>query len=262
MINVNSVLTIHDQEIVPVRAIPFVTGGDMGPRCLASILADPEQNFLAYVLGPKNAITPMLPKHWRQYKAQLSSKGPNAPDLYTRTELVILPASTFVFWEDLWRTHEVNFLPPRELIAGLSDLEQSNCELEPNARIPKELVKLVFDDFEHLALTSQTSDAADTPPPITTSDIAHSFAGLGWRTAEEWMKPLADKPKWLATCIVIPGSRGGPERRWNPVLIGAALIQRGDANAKRVRAKFQTMSHLKPWLESWKDYEADNLEDV
>ena len=45
---VNVILTLNDQEIVPVRAIPFVTGGDMGPRCLASILSDPEQDFWAF----------------------------------------------------------------------------------------------------------------------------------------------------------------------------------------------------------------------
>lgn len=155
MINTPAILRLNDQEIVPVRAIPFVTGGDMGPRCLASMLSDPEQNFLAYVLGPHNVATPMLPKHWRQYVAQLSANGPGAPDLYTRAELEILPASTFVYWEGLWRAHESHFLPSRELIAGLSDLEQSNCELEPIARIPKELLELVFDDFGRLDHTAQ-----------------------------------------------------------------------------------------------------------
>jgi len=169
MIHLNAVLTINGKKVVPVRAIPFVTGGDMGPRCLASILADPEQHFLAYVLGPNNSVTPMLPKHWRQYVAQLSANGPGAPDLYTRTELEILPASTFVYWEGLWRTHENLFLPPRELIAELSDLEQSNYQLEPNARIPEELVELVLKDFGHLVHTEQlafdaTTGAATEPP--------------------------------------------------------------------------------------------------
>ena len=162
MIDTLAILRLNDQEIVPVRAIPFVTGGDMGPRCLASILADHEQHFLAYVLGPNNSVTPMLPKHWRHYVAQLSANGPGAPDLYTRTELEILPASTFVYWEGLWRTHENLFLPSRELIAGLSDLEQSNCELEPNPRVPKELLELVFGDFGRLDHTDQPSLNAPT----------------------------------------------------------------------------------------------------
>jgi hypothetical protein len=163
MINVNAVLTINGDAIVPVRAIPFVTGGDMGPRCLASILSDPEQNFLAYVLWPNNVVTPMLPKHWRQYKAQLSASSPDAPDLYTQTELAILPASTFVYWEGLWRTHEVNFLPPRELIAGLSDLEQRNYEGLPT-------------QHHHLARScfcSSVSGKGGVPPLPSSTKLSH-----------------------------------------------------------------------------------------
>lgn len=154
MIHLNAVLTINGDKVVPVRAIPFVTGGDMGPRCIASILADPEHNLLAQVLGPNNSVTPMLPKHWRQYVAQLSANGSSAPDSYTRTELEILPASTFVYWEGLWRTHEVNYLPPREQIAGLSEIEQSNCELEPIVRIPEALETLVFEGFPSIVIGS------------------------------------------------------------------------------------------------------------
>lgn len=155
MISTPAVLQLGDKEIVPVRAIPFVTGGDMGPRCLARVLADPEQNFLAYVLGPNNVVTPMLPKNWRQCVAQLSPNGPGTPDLYTRTELEILPASTFVYWEGLWRNHEANFLPPREDIASYSQGEQSNFWLEPNANIPKGLIDLVFDGFTQIDHTYQ-----------------------------------------------------------------------------------------------------------
>lgn len=101
--------------------------------------------------------------------------------------------------------------------------------------------------------------AAGGPRPLTTGDIAFSFDGLHW-TVEKWKKPLGDKPKWLRACIVIPGARGTSETRWNPVLIGAALVQQGHANIRSVRAKFQTVPLLKPWLDAWKTYEADNFD--
>lgn len=97
------------------------------------------------------------------------------------------------------------------------------------------------------------------PVPLTTGDIAFCFAGLRWKTESEWKKPLGDKPKWLVACIAIPGAQGVSATRWNPVSIGAALVHNGHVQQHSVRAKFQTMDLLKPWLEEWKTYEADNL---
>ena len=100
--------------------------------------------------------------------------------------------------------------------------------------------------------------AHDGPLPLATGDIAFSFDGLHW-TELQWKKPLGDKPKWLKACIAIPGVRGTSETRWNPVLIGAALVQKEHATVRSVRAKFQTVHLLTPWLDAWKTYESDYL---
>jgi hypothetical protein len=97
------------------------------------------------------------------------------------------------------------------------------------------------------------------PLPLSTGDVAHAFDGLRYSEAQ-WKKPLGDKPKWLQACVAIPGRRGVSETRWNPVRIGAALVQGGHVDARRVRAKFQTRPALIPWLDAWKTYEADYLE--
>jgi hypothetical protein len=97
------------------------------------------------------------------------------------------------------------------------------------------------------------------PLPLSTGDIAYCFAGLRW-SEEEWKKPLGDKPKWLKTCVAIPGRRGVSETRWDPVRIGAALVRAGHAKPNSVRAKFQTVPPLKPWLETWKTYEAEYID--
>lgn len=97
------------------------------------------------------------------------------------------------------------------------------------------------------------------PLPLTTGDIAFCFAGLHWGTEKKWKKPLGDKPKWLQSCIAIPGLRGVTETRWNPVSIGAALVSNGHAKTNSVRARFQTKPFLIPWLDAWKTYEADNF---
>ena len=100
--------------------------------------------------------------------------------------------------------------------------------------------------------------ANNGPLPLTTGDIAFCFDGIRWNE-QQWRKPLGDKPKWLQSCVAIPGQRGVSETRWNPVLIAAALVHNGHAQARSIRAKFQTKPLLKDWLEAWKTYEADNF---
>jgi len=99
------------------------------------------------------------------------------------------------------------------------------------------------------------------PPPVNTGDIAHAFAGLKWDEVG-WKKPLGSPPKWLSACRVSPGRRGVCDATWNPVSIGAALVHARHIAPKSVRGRFQTKPQLKPWLESWKDYEATHLSDV
>ena len=101
--------------------------------------------------------------------------------------------------------------------------------------------------------------ANNGPLPLTTGDIAFCFDGIRWNE-QQWRKPLGDKPKWLQSCVAIPGQRGVSETRWNPVLIAAALVHDGHAQARSIRAKFQTKPQLKDWLEAWKTYEADNFD--
>ena len=97
------------------------------------------------------------------------------------------------------------------------------------------------------------------PTPLKSRDIAFVFSGLRW-TEKEWMKPLGDKPKWLQACVAIPAQRGVSQTHWNPVLIGAALLRVGYVKANQVRGRFQSKPQLKPWLDEWKTYEADHLD--
>lgn len=99
------------------------------------------------------------------------------------------------------------------------------------------------------------------PKPLSTGDIAFCFDGLGW-AEQEWKKPLGDLPKWLKPCLAIPGIQGGNPRRWDPVLIGAALVRRKGVAVRSVRARFQSKPLLKPWLEAWKTYEANNYDEA
>jgi hypothetical protein len=106
----------------------------------------------------------------------------------------------------------------------------------------------------------QLAAAAHTGPlPLTSGDIAFCFDGLHW-DEQTWKKSLAKKPKWLAGSVAIPGQQGRTETRWNPVHIGAALVQKGHVKPRSVWAKFQIQQQLRPWFDAWKTYAADYLE--
>lgn len=231
----------------------------MGPRCLTQILSDPDLGLRAYVLGINNEVTTIIPKNWRQYKDRLTTSEPNAPDLIARTTLEILPANTFVRWEDLWRTHEACFLPDRNLIATCTPGEREEFLLQTIASFPDEFEALIFEGFPDVDSPVPVPSAPQRPEPITSKAIAHSFDGLKWGSPREWMKPLGCPPKWLAPCRTAPGQRGVSQNLWNPVLIGAELIRRDAASANQVRARFQTKLSLDPWKETWNDFEADNF---
>ena len=152
-------------------------------------------------------------------------------------------------------------------IKNLEDAEMAVSASKQAVKMIEERIRVMRGDYTESYQAPQTTtpspapvESDDTgPPPLTTGDIAFCFAGLRWPTEKAWKKPLGDKPKWLATCVVTEGVRGVSERRWSPVCIGAALVRGGHAKVNSVRAKFQTMPLLTPWLEEWKIYEADNF---
>jgi len=152
MISQNTVLQWGDTEIVPLRAIPFITGGDLGPRRLATILADETLGLEAFVLAQDGSAREMLPKEWKQFKIRLSHAGKDSPDLIDINTLSVLPSSTFVYRENLWRTYEALFLPDRESLHLATVGEQKNSLLQWMANIPNdnELICVVFKGFESL----------------------------------------------------------------------------------------------------------------
>ena len=152
-------------------------------------------------------------------------------------------------------------------------------KVQPGLRVPLSELKFKRESVERVAeiinKTAPTQSAAtpapvvadsasnaplDAPQPVTTGDVAHAFDGLRRWNEKAWKDTLGSPPKWLEACIALRGERGKRETRWNPVLIGAALVHNGHAKANSIRARFQTKPQLQGWLEAWKTYEADNFD--
>lgn len=159
------------------------------------------------------------------------------------------PAITPTEAADRWRkahaaaSEYAAFLPEREAAAMLAMLRDSG-QATP--------APVVADSASNAPL--------DAPQPVTTGDVAHAFDGLRRWNEKAWKDTLGSPPKWLEACIALRGERGKRETRWNPVLIGAALVHNGHAKANSIRARFQTKPQLQGWLEAWKTYEADNFD--
>ena len=168
------------------------------------------------------------------------------------------------------RLKDAASLPPHELACvpsaqwvGNSRVRKADAiwwALAQSITLPPELAACEMEPQAATVGAESAPGGTAGPLPLTTGDIAFCFAGLRWKTETEWKKPLGDKPKWLEACIVIPGERGVSETRWSPVCIGAALVRAGHGKPNSVRAKFQTEPLLKPWLDEWKTYEADNFD--
>lgn len=146
-----------------------------------------------------------------------------------------------------------------DVLGQLTDVEPHRLRTVANYLSQVSTESLAPTEVLSASLETVPAQRNNEPLPLTTGDIAHCFDGLRW-SESEWKKPLSDKPKWLRGCIVIPGRRGVSETRWNPVLIGAALIQAKHVNVRTVRAKFRTVDLLRPWFDEWKDYEADHFD--
>ena len=155
-----------------------------------------------------------------------------------------------------------------ELVAGEPDFET----VPDDCRVMGYDVHALADEYTAPEATQAEPQAApveadsasdaplDAPQPVTTGDVAHAFDGLRRWNEKAWKDTLGSPPKWLEACIALRGERGKRETRWNPVLIGAALVHNGHAKANSIRARFQTKPQLQDWLEAWKTYEADNFD--
>lgn len=87
---------------------------------------------------------------------------------------------------------------------------------------------------------------------ITKQQVINAFEGLHFNR-DKWGKYLADPPDWLVECRVTPGVQGRKESAtWNPVLIAAALFDKG-VIIKKLNAVFV---HLNNWADEWREKSA------
>ena len=97
---------------------------------------------------------------------------------------------------------------------------------------------------------------------VETNDLAHAFNGIGLPEVS-WKKVLGKSPQWLSASRCAKGKRGGRNReaRWDPVAFGLAVKDKYKIPLNRIRARFQTIDALKPWLDRWNEAAAFHYPD-
>lgn len=275
---------VDGRECVPVRLLSYSTGWEtLTPDVVAPLFAGlhPLRSWTvaAFMLQPNGSCEPVPAKWWIDTVNNLDLLASSLKDTehpkWRRESIGLLPGGVFVWRDDFVAEYTRIYLRPEQLRANRG-LHSRELNFAPLLSAAERAV--VFEGFEvqraaavapvppeSVRLTTAPAEskpgvlADDAPLPLSTGDIAFCFDGLRY-TEEKWKKPLGDKPKWLKACVAIPGRQGGSATRWNPVFIGGALVRAGHVRANQVRARFQRMPLLKPWLDAWKTYEADYIE--
>ena len=165
---INVIFSVNRCDVVPVRAVPHLTGGHIGPLGIAQLLADPNHEITAYELSKNTILHKMLPKNWNQFKSALASPAQLNSDVANLLTTAKLPASTFVYLTDLQRVYEEYYLPSRGDLADYTAAERENFQLQPHAFVPNELVDLVFEGFSALQASSLPVGSQSTVPLSST----------------------------------------------------------------------------------------------
>jgi len=96
-----------------------------------------------------------------------------------------------------------------------------------------------------------TNSIKDKLGGITKQRVIAAFEGLHFDSDAKWGKALASPPDWLKECRVTKGNKS-TSATWNPVLIAAALFDKG-VSIKKLDAVFVGLSE---WTEEWSDISA------
>lgn len=155
----NVVALVDGREVIPIRAIPYVTGWTMSPDLVVSWLAHTESfrripKLSAYHLLPDGKSAPMLPKEWDGISADLEvlSDKLRARETFDqegypewrRNSIPLLPEGVFV-WKDEFEGAFARGYSHNRLT--ILDERPGDRELNFSPLIPQELREIVVDGF-------------------------------------------------------------------------------------------------------------------
>jgi hypothetical protein len=156
----SAIVIVDDQEALPIRAIPYITGWTLSPDIVTKSLAKTDhwvtrlEGLTAYHLLPDGEYAPMLPKEWDGIEAELqvlsdklkvgeSFDQEHYPE-WRKRSISVLPAGCFVWKEDFAKAFLRSYSPQK---LTLMDERPGDRELNYSPRVPPELRTLVMEGF-------------------------------------------------------------------------------------------------------------------
>jgi hypothetical protein len=158
----NVIILIDDREAIPIRAIPFVTGGRITPDLVASIFAYTDQwelrlkGVTPYHLYGHDLYSHMLPKAWdgieldfklllKRFKATQKLDQEDLP-IRERDSIPVLPPACFVWKDDFEKAfHKAYSGQNYEIL----NERPGDRELNFSPYIPDDLQEAVMEGFPH-----------------------------------------------------------------------------------------------------------------
>lgn len=149
---------IQGKDTVPLRLVPYATGGAVSPVGLAQVLAMPDTILRAYAIETgTNNITPIPPKDW-----QVTANQRSATERPTNEACLVLPANTFVWLRDLELACDHYFMPDRRE-PGWTTGEREAFAISRSVYLDEELAKTLLEDVSAFFVPGLSP--APPPPP-------------------------------------------------------------------------------------------------
>lgn len=279
---VNVIIQINGREAIPVRALPWLTHNRLfSAQDVADALSLSAEFPEFSSVHPFRIDDGIVGTDFWRNEVQGKFKRLEAQGLdseqWRLDSLASLPAGVFV-WRGEWQQaysqspHGLDALVALGNAADKQDIAARTLNFEPH--IPPDLVQMVLEGCsphsERTAVPPVEANteplpvvvASDGPSPLTTSEIAGSFAGYhGWDSAK-WKDNLQSPAPWLKACRDKPGKQGRPitESTWWPVQIAVELDKKHTAIRRNLHARFKSQEPLRPWLETIKNHLPDDSE--
>lgn len=218
MQTIDAIYNINGSQAVPIRLVPYVTGGDISAYGIAQFLSDANHGIYAYVCTQAANVNPsrMFAKEWNAIVHAIASLPKQLQSGLTLESMTYLPPSTYITLDDLQGVFEDYYLPPREDMTSYTELERENFQLFGSVIVPDALVAVVLEGFERPSAQADASSQSQAMPRARAQDteMLHAIREAGYApqalpknepgkpgVKAEIRKRLGSKGVWTGTTV-------------------------------------------------------------
>lgn len=177
-------LKINDQQLIPVRLIPYITGWQFSPDTVVKILAKKDKWHRVFIptfhMQANNHYERMLPKEWdvlladmdilcNSLKSKETVENENYPQ-WREQSVRLLPAATFVWLTDLKAAWDAAYSKER---LTLRNERPGDRDLNLRPFLPKDLGQIIYEGFEQVITTSLPSEKEIAGVTVMFSEFHH-----------------------------------------------------------------------------------------